>query len=56
MEIALFYDIALHLHVLHNEVCTIQRVRHDTTNEGCSQHDSIGFLFIKESLHSKLIG
>ena len=55
MKIALLNNIALHLHILHDEVCTIEIVCHNTSNESSSKDNGIRFLFIKETLHSLLI-
>jgi hypothetical protein len=56
MSIGFTDDIALYLHVHHNEVGTIKRVCHDTTYKGCCENYCIGALFIEELLHGYLIG
>ena len=53
--VGLFDDIALHLHVLHDEVGAVQRVSHDATHESCGEHDCVGLLLIKEFLYSELV-
>ena len=47
--------IALDLHVHHDEVCTIERIGHDTAYEGCSQNHCIRTLFVEEPLYSHLV-
>ena len=56
MRISVTDYVALHLHVLHDEVGTIERIRHDTAHEGCSQDHSIRLLLIKELLNCILVG
>ena len=41
-------DIALNLHVHHDEVCPIEHIGHDAAYEGCGQHNGIGLFFIEE--------
>jgi len=56
MQISLFDDVALHLHVLHDEVGTIEEVGHDTTHEGGGKHHGIGTLLVEEVLDGLLVG
>ena len=55
MRIGIADHIALHLHVLHDEVGTIERVGHDTSHEGCCQDHCIGLLLIEELLYGILV-
>ena len=54
--VRLLDDVALHLHVLHDEVSTIERVGHDATHEGSGEHHCIGLFLIEELLHRILVG
>ena len=54
--VSLLNDVALHLHVLHDEVGAVERVGHDAAHEGCGQHYGIGLLLVEELLHSELVG
>ena len=45
--VGLAEHVALNFHVHHHEVRTIKRVRHDATDKGRSQNDSIGAFFVK---------
>ena len=56
MLIGLLDDIALHLHVLHDEVSAIERVGHDAAHEGSGKHHRVGLLLVKEVLYGKLVG
>ena len=56
MRISVADYVALHLHVLHDEVCTIQRIRHDTAHEGSSQYYCIRLFLVKELLYCILVG
>ena len=53
--IGLLDDIALHLHVLHDEVSTIERVGHDAAHEGSGEHHGVGLLLVKEVLYCELV-
>jgi len=55
MGVSLTDDIALNLHVHHDEVCTIQRICHNTAYKGSSQYYSIRLFFIKELLDRILV-
>ena len=48
-------DIALDLHVHHDEVGTIEHIGHNTTHKGSSQDHCIWLFFIKELLDSILV-
>ena len=56
MLVGIVYHIALHLHVLHDEVGTIERVCHNAANESGCQDDCIGTLLIEEACHRHLVG
>ena len=45
----------MHLHVLHDEVSTIERISHDATHEGCCQNHGIRTLFIEKLLNGILV-
>ena len=49
-------DIALHLHVLHDEVCAIQGIGHDTADEGGCKYHCVRTFLIKETPHRQLVG
>ena len=49
-------DIALDLHVHHDEVGTIEHIGHDAADKGCGKDYGIGALFIEEATDSDLIG
>ena len=49
-------DIALDLHVHHDEVSTVKTVGHDTTYKGGRQHDGVRTFFVEELLHCHLVG
>ena len=55
MRISIADDVALHLHVLHDKVSTIERVSHNATHESSSQNHSIRTLLIEELLHGILV-
>ena len=55
MGVGLGDDVALDLHVHHDEVGTVEHIGHDATNKGSSQYNSIGLFFVEEGLHSILI-
>ena len=55
MRIGIADDVALHLHVLHDEIGTIKRICHDAAHEGCCQDHSVWLLLIEELLHCILI-
>ena len=56
MGISLTDNIALDLHVHHDEVGTVEHVGHDATHKGSSQHHCIGPFLIEEGLHCVLVG
>lgn len=56
MFVGIFYYIALHLHVLHDEVGTIEGVCHDATNKGCCKNYGFGTFFIEEACYGLLVG
>ena len=56
MSVGLADDIALNLHVHHDEICAIERVGHDTTDECGSKDHCIGAFFVEESLDGNLVG
>ena len=56
MGIGFADDIALDLHVHHDEVGAVERVGHDTAYEGRSQDDCVGLFLIEEPPHRHLIG
>ena len=56
MGVSLADDVALDLHIHHDEVGTVQAVGHDTAYEGCCQHHCIRPLTVEELLHGYLIG
>ena len=53
--IGLANHVALHHHVLHDEVSTIQAVGHDSTHKGSCQHHRIRLLLIKELAYGHLV-
>ena len=55
MGISLANDITLDFHVHHNEICTIERVGHNTANKSCCQNNGVGLFLIKELLDGNLI-
>ena len=55
VQIGLLDDVALHLHVLHDEVGTVERVGHDAPYEGSGQHHGFGPLGIEELRHGPLV-
>ena len=55
MLISILYHIALHLHVLHDEVGTVERVGHDAAHKSGSQHYCIRTLLIKEARNGLLV-
>ena len=54
--ICLTDNVALDLHVHHDEVGTVEAVGHDASHESGCQHNGIGLLFIEELLDSVLVG
>ena len=55
MAVCVADDVALHFHVLHNEVGTVQGVGHDSPDEsGCKYHSIRSFL-IEEFLDCILV-
>ena len=56
MGIGLGDDVALDLHVHHDEVGTVEHVGHDAAHKGCGQHHCIGLLLVEEGLDSILVG
>ena len=56
MRISIADHVALHLHVLHDEVGTIERICHDSAHEGSSQNHCIRLLLVKELLYCILVG
>ena len=56
MGIGLADDIALDLHVHHDEVSTIERVRHNTAYKCSCQYHCVRLFFIEELLDGYLIG
>ena len=55
MSVCLADDVALNLHVHHNEISAIKRVRHDASHEGSCQHDSVRSLLIEEFPYGMLV-
>ena len=55
MFVRLLNHVALDLHVLHNEVCTIEAVCHDATYESSSENDSLGTFLVEELAHGGLV-
>jgi hypothetical protein len=53
--ISLVDYITLDFHVHHDEISTIERVGHDTTNKGCCQNNGVRLLLIKELLNGDLV-
>ena len=51
MGVGFANDIALHFHVLHDEVGTIEPVCHNASHESCRQNDGIGLFLIEELPH-----
>ena len=56
MGVGLADDIALHLHVLHDEVCAIQGIGHDPAHEGGCKYHCVRTFLIKETPHRQLVG
>ena len=56
MGVGLADDVTLHLHVLHDEVSAVERVSHDASDKGSSQHYGIGVLLVEEAAHGLLVG
>ena len=56
MGVGLADDVALDLHVHHDEVGAIQAVGHDAAHESGCQHHRIGLLAVEEGLHGRLVG
>ena len=56
MGIGLGDDVALDLHVHHDEVGTVEHVGHDAAHKGSCQNYSIRLFFIKEGLDGILVG
>ena len=56
MTISVANDIALHLHVLHDKVGSIERVCHNATHKSGCKYNGIGALGIEESLNCILVG
>ena len=56
MGVGLADDIALDLHVHHDEVGTVEHIGHDATHKGSGQHHCIRLFLIKELLDSILVG
>ena len=56
MGVGLGDDVALDLHVHHDEVGTVEHVGHDAAHKGCRQHHCIGLFLIEEGLDSVLVG
>lgn len=55
MCIGLGDDVALHLHVHHDEVGSIERVGHDAAYKGRSQDHRVGSLLVEELLDRILV-
>ena len=55
VSVGLGDDVALDLHVHHDEVSTVEHVGHDAAHEGCGQDNCIGTLFIEERLDLVLV-
>ena len=55
MGIGLGDDVALDLHVHHDEVGTVEHVGHDAAHKGCCQHHGIGLFGIEERLDLVLV-
>ena len=56
VEVGLLDDVALHLHVLHDEVGTVERVGHDAAHEGGGEDDGVGLFLVEEGLNGGLVG
>ena len=56
MEIGILDHIALHFHILHDEIGAINAVGHDASDERCGQNDGIRSLTIEEVPHRYLVG
>ena len=55
MLISIFYYVALHFHVLHDEIGTVKKVGHNASDECSSKHYSIWLLFIEKLSDGQLI-
>ena len=55
MGIGIGNHIALHHHVLHDEIRPVKTISHDATHESGSQHHRVGLLLVKETLHGHLV-
>ena len=55
MGVCLGDNVALDLHVHHDEVSTIERVGHDATHEGCGEYHCIWAFLIEELFDGYLI-
>ncbi len=53
--VRLLYDIALNLHVLHDEVGAIKRVRHYSANKSSGKNDGIRLFLVKETSNGQLV-
>ena len=56
MGVGVFYHVALHLHVLHDEVGAVERVGHDAAHKGCGEDHGVGAFLVEEGLDSLLVG
>ena len=54
--VCLLDDVALDLHVLHDEVSTVEGVRHDSSDECCGKNYCVRLLFVEEFLYCQLVG
>ena len=55
MRVCLADDVALDLHVHHDEVCTVEHIGHDATNKSGGEDNGVRFFHIKELLDGVLI-
>src|SRR3712207_7083393 len=47
VQIALLDDIALYLHVLHDEIGTVERIGHDASDKCRCEHHGVGTLPVR---------
>ena len=55
MAVGVAYHIALHLHVLHNEVGPVERIGHDSAHKRSRKHHSVRTFLIEELLDGILV-
>ena len=56
MRVGIADDVALDLHVHHDEVGPIEAVCHNATHEGGRQDHRVGSLLVEEPLHGIRVG